>query len=57
MPKDIPSDIGEYLRYEPDTGHLYWIKKTSHNSPIKVGSRAGSIQSKGYRQIKFNGEN
>ncbi len=48
-------NIEDYLRYEPDTGKFYWIKKPS--SRISVGSEAGSIGGKGYRQIGFNGRN
>lgn len=56
MELPIPSDIGEYLRYEPHTGDLFWIKKTSpHSRRVKVGSRAGSVSSQGYIQLKFRG--
>lgn len=55
-PIDIPADIGEYLRYEPDTGFLFWVKKTSPNSNAKAGDRAGSLKDRGYRQIKFKGK-
>jgi hypothetical protein len=52
MPKDIPADIGEYLRYEPDTGHLYWIK--SPHPRIKVDSRAGTLNPNGYIHVTLN---
>lgn len=36
------------LRYEPDTGHFYWV-----SSPRKdmVGKRAGTVRPDGYRQV------
>lgn len=34
------------LRYDPDTGHLYWSA---------TGERAGNIQDKGYRTIEIDG--
>lgn len=43
-----------YLRYESETGHLYWIKKSSDKTV--VGARAGWQRSKnGYRQIGLLG--
>ena len=57
MPKktiDIPSDIVEYLRYEPDTGHLYW--KVDRSSGTKAGDRAGCVGVKGYRFVTFKGK-
>lgn len=49
--KDIPANIGEYLRYDPDTGHVFWLR------PPKLGmvggERAGSLGPSGYRRITF----
>ena len=36
-PKIIPDFVREELRYEPETGHLYWKNR-------RGGKRAGSIQ-------------
>jgi hypothetical protein len=45
----------EYLRYEPDTGSLYWTKKASDKTV--VGKKAGWQRSKnGYRQVGFMGQ-
>jgi HNH endonuclease len=41
-----------HLRYEPLTGHFYWIKS---NNRFMVGKRAGYSSTKGYRQIKLMG--
>lgn len=43
--------IKECLQYEPETGLLYWKKKPNPKSPIRVGQRAGSKGSKGYRRV------
>lgn len=45
----------EFLRYEPETGFLIWIKKASDKTV--VGKRAGWSRSPGgYRQVGFMGE-
>tara|TARA_R110002020_G_C16304103_1_gene773315 strand:+ start:2706 stop:3209 length:504 start_codon:yes stop_codon:yes gene_type:complete len=41
--------------YKED-GNLIWIKK-EHNSPIKIGDIAGSVNDIGYVIIGFNGKN
>lgn len=43
----------DYLGYEVDTGHLYWIKSLSFRAP--VGKRAGSA-SHGYISLGFRGK-
>jgi hypothetical protein len=53
MPKEIPAEIAEYLHYDPASGHLTWTKVT--HPKIKVGSRAGCINTQGYRVVRFNG--
>lgn len=50
----IPEEIGQYLEYNPGTGHLIWIKKAS--TKTKVGSKAGTLHSKGYIHIQFRGK-
>lgn len=47
--------LREYLRYEPETGHFYWIRKPARF--LSAGDRAGSINGHGYRQIGFRREN
>lgn len=44
----------ELLRYEPETGEFYWLR--DRRGPAKVGSRAGSIDSLGYRVISLDGK-
>lgn len=46
--------LESYLRYDKESGELYWIAKKS--SFINVGSRAGKMNSNGYRLIKWNGQ-
>ena len=42
----------ERLRYEPETGHFYWVKTHSH----RVGKRAGTVSTKaGYRMLHIGG--
>lgn len=45
--------FAEFLEYAPDTGRFTWKKRAS--SKADVGTRAGRIQSLGYRQIKLKG--
>ena len=46
--------LSDYLDYDPISGNIIW--KKSPSNVIKIGSLAGSINSDGYRQIKFAGE-
>ncbi len=43
----------ELLRYEPETGKFYWLMNRGRNA--KSGDEAGSMNNKGYRQIKVDG--
>lgn len=45
--------VRQYSRYDPETGHLIWIKYKSNKAP--VGSRAGSADKGGYLQLGFDG--
>lgn len=46
--------IKEYLRYEPDSGKFFWVKRSSDKN--KPGSRAGRARSlRGYRQVTLLG--
>lgn len=49
----IPTDIGEYIKYNPYTGHFYWKKRLYPKSPVLVGGRAGHKNSRGYTIIRF----
>ncbi|HHJ4404337.1 TPA: HNH endonuclease [Citrobacter freundii] len=42
------------MHYEPVSGVFTWVK--SSNRRIKVGSRAGTINGSGYRQIRIDGK-
>lgn len=45
----------KYLRYEPEQGKFYWIKKTSPQSRITLGEEAGFVCGKGYIEIGLFG--
>jgi hypothetical protein len=47
------SKVHELLRYEPETGKLFW--KVSTSNRVKVGSEAGTIAKIGYRYVKIDG--
>ena len=49
----IPSDIRDYLSYDPETGVFRWIKKTSRASRVIIGAVAGSLNNERYRHIEF----
>ncbi len=44
----------EYLAYDPNTGHLTWIKKAGNSTVLN--SRAGSTSKSGYRRLMFKGK-
>lgn len=46
-------DMKSHLRYEPSTGHFYWLK-TYHKH--RVGSRAGSLDANGYWRVQVGGK-
>lgn len=46
--------LKELLDYDPETGMFTW-KISNRNSPIKIGSEAGTLDSGGYCQIKIDG--
>ena len=43
------------LWYDPETGFLFWMAKTSSKSSVCIGDRAGSIDHNGYVVIGING--
>jgi hypothetical protein len=47
--------IRQALRYNPDTGKLFW--KGDFGARAKEGAEAGSIDSKGYVVIRLKGKN
>jgi hypothetical protein len=55
METPIPSDIGEYLSYDPSTGDLTWIKRPSRK--VRAGSVAGCLcKTEGYVKVGFKGK-
>lgn len=51
--KPIPTDIGEYISYDPETGVLTWIKPVSKYSHITIGNEWGALRPDGYRVGSF----
>lgn len=51
--KELPSPelLRQLLRYEPDTGKLYWKERTSNR--VKVGDQAGTVAANGYIVISI----
>lgn len=56
MPKPLPSPelLRKLLRYEPDTGRLFWREGTRQFSR-QSSNGAGTLDSHGYYQIKISG--
>lgn len=56
-PTPIPADIGEYLKYEPETGHLTWTRRVRATGTNHVGKIAGAVRAKDrpYIDVKFRG--
>lgn len=46
--------LKELLHYCPEKGLLTWISKPSKFANIKIGNRAGSPTSNGYRSVKID---
>ena len=49
-----PINWSEYLRYEPETGKLYWLRTMNSRAP--VGAEAGSSKGTRYRKLRFKGK-
>lgn len=45
--------VHELLRYDPETGKLFW--KVSTSNRVKMGSEAGTIAKIGYRYVSIDG--
>ena len=53
----IPTDIGDYIAYDAETGVCTWLKKPSpYASNVKVGASIGTICNQGYLNVKFQGK-
>ena len=44
----------EHFDYDPETGRITWRVKYCYK--VKIGNVAGSINDRGYRQVKFKGK-
>ena len=49
---DVNMSILDQLSYDPTTGHFHW--KVSKRGHVRSGARAGTVNGKGYRQIKID---
>lgn len=47
------SMINEFLKYDPETGSIIWVKERKN---IKIGDKAGWADSGGYNRISFFGK-
>lgn len=51
--EQLKSDVHEFLRYEPETGDFFWIKRTGARSAI--GNKTSQcVNREGYRLIALN---
>lgn len=53
MIKLTQNELKEWLRYDPETGHFYWLK--SPTNAVKQGAKAGTIHD-GYVLISIKGK-
>lgn len=54
MTTTCPINWSAYLRYEPETGKLYWLRTMNSRAP--VGAEAGSSKGTRYRKLRFKGK-
>jgi len=47
--------LRDLLAYDPETGALTWL--IGHVNRVKAGDEAGSVNSKGYREVGISGRN
>lgn len=51
-------DVAKILRYEPETGHLYYRVNIPFGAWVKAGQRAGCARKDGrYRVVRIDGKN
>lgn len=55
-PKPIPTDIGEHLAYDPDTGLLTWLRKQVPGNSPAAGEPAGYPHAAGCILVSFRGK-
>lgn len=56
--KGLPplEELKKHFRYDPYTGYLYWIRKTSDKSRVKIGKKAGYVKKDNqYVKVGFKG--
>lgn len=54
---EIPSNIGEYLKYdETSSTGLRWIKLYGNKNKINIGDPSGSLDNKNYYNTRFAGK-
>ena len=52
LPEEIHlTGFREFMRYDPESGLVVWVKKPTTRSPVKPGKEVGSFESNGYRQV------
>lgn len=60
-PLPTPEELRQLLRYEPDTGKLFWRERQGVTPEIKrwntrySGNEAGRVNGEGYRHVRVNG--
>ena len=48
-------DVLERLRYEEETGKLFWLTAAKNKAHV-IGNEAGRVEANGYRHIALNGK-
>lgn len=49
--KPIPTELLDYLHYDPQTGILTWVKSPGRS--VREGAQAGTLDAKGYLRFTF----
>ncbi len=52
--EDVKHYFEEFLRYERETGKLFWKEKVNRYFTLPVGREAGRLRKDGYREVKIN---
>ena len=50
--RQIPQEVFDFFRYEPDTGKIYWKKRSGMKGV--PGKEAGHVNKSGYVEIRLN---